>query len=107
LKGLGYFYLSPLTKQRLYNVMKVSELNLTIGQKIKLYVKVASDGSGRAMGRGIDGIESNLVEVTWNGGIYDGTMGSAILLDGTHIGMPISAKDVISANPELKPKNLN
>lgn len=83
--------------------MKITELNIEPGTKIMLYVNRASDGSGSSMGPGVEGDERYLTEVVWNGPIYNGVMGSARYLDGDHIGLPISAEDVISANPNYLP----
>lgn len=85
--------------------MKVTELNIEKGTKIKLYVRRAKDGSGSSMGVSIEGKPEYLIEAIWRGPIYNGTMGQADYLDGTHIGMFISANDVLVANPELAKTN--
>jgi hypothetical protein len=82
--------------------MKVTDLNLQIGEKIKLYVQRYKDGSGSSMGAGVEGKPEYLTEVVWAGPVYSGVMGQADYLDGAHVGMFISAKDILAANPNLK-----
>lgn len=78
--------------------LKVKDLNIKAGTKIKLYINRAKDGSGGMMGRGIAGNKEYLTEVIWDGPIYDGTMGQAKYLDGSYIGLPISVSDILMAN---------
>lgn len=84
--------------------MKVTDLNIPYGRKIRLFVKRYEDGSGSAMGPGVDNEMEYLHEVIWKGPIYDGTMGQAAYIDGTHIGIPISAEAIILANPKYGKK---
>lgn len=81
--------------------MKVIDLNIEVGTKIKLYIDRAKDGSGGSMGRGVEGEPENLIDVIWRGPIYNGTVGQADYLDGEHVGLPISANDILVANPEF------
>ncbi len=78
--------------------MKITDLNIQEGTQIKIYIQRFEDGSGSIMGRGVEGNPKYLVDVIYKGPIYNGTMGQCDYLDGKHIGMPISAHDIMVAN---------
>jgi hypothetical protein len=80
--------------------MKITDLNIEVGTKINLFIKVCEDGSGKSMGTGVEGKPEYLTQVIYNGPIYNGTMGQANLLNGEPVGLPISACDILAANPE-------
>jgi hypothetical protein len=82
--------------------MKITDLNIQEGTKIKLYICRLSDDSGAIMGRGVEGNPLYLKEVIYRGPIYNGVMGQFDYLNGEHVGMMVSAHDVIAANPEYK-----
>lgn len=83
--------------------MKVTDLKIPIGAKLKLYIQIYEDGSGMSMGPSVEGKQEFLTDVIWDGPIYSDLMGQVKLAkDGRYVGIPVSAKDIIVANPQYK-----